>query len=432
MPATPARVPAIVPFWNRLPRILMYPLGSSALVVVGTFALAELIYLLPFIGLFTFLGLNAAMFRYCFECLRSTAEGYMEPPDVGSSAGGSIGWKFIGLLVILMILWAAATRMLGAGPGMIMGIFLCISMPAIAMTLAMEESISETLNPWKWITLMMGVGWSYLAVMGLCLVIMFSGMWAVSFVAPKLPLPVALVAMGAILNYALVVAFHLMGYMLYQFHENLEFVPETISMAQQFEAPADPAVGSLDEIGALVRDGKLEEATEKARAALRNTGGSAPLHAQYRKLLRAAGNNAALLEHGHERLAWLVDNDDERGAVDLLRDCQAIDPAFAPDTPTRITKLAYMASRQNQPKAALLLVDGFDLRHPKSQYVAQAGLLAAEILHEHMGKDDEAVAILRRLKEAVPSDSLMPDIDARLQSIERMIAATRRAKPALS
>jgi hypothetical protein len=321
--------------------------------------------------------------------------------------------------------------MLGGGPGLVIGIFLCISMPAIAMTLAMEESISETLNPWKWITLMMGVGWSYLALMGLCLVIMFSGLWAVSAVAPKLPLPVALVAMGAILNYALVVAFHLMGYMLYQFHENLEFVPETISMARTEAAP-DPASAPLDEIGALVRDGKLEEATEKARVALRSSGASAALHAQYRKLLRASGNTAALLEHGRERLVWLIDNDDERGAVELLRDCQAIDPKFSPETPTQITKLAYMAERQNQPKAALPLVEGFGERFPKSQFVAQSCLLAAEILHEHMGKDDEACAILRQLKATIPDDPLMPEIDARLQSIERMIAATRKPKPAHS
>jgi hypothetical protein len=431
MPAAPAASPDIVPFWNRLPRIMMYPLGSSALMVIGLFALAELVYMLPFVGFFTFFALNAAMFRYCFECLRSTADGYLEAPDIGSSATGNLGWKFIGLIVILIILELTAASMFGGMIGLLLAVFLCISMPAAAMTLAMEESVVETLNPLKWVTLMMGVGWSYLALMGLCLVILFSGLYAASAVTHGLPLPVALVTMGAILNYVLVMTFHLMGYMLYQFHENLGFVPESISMAAP-DLRADPARESLDEIGALVRDGKLEEATERARGLLRGQGGNPAVHAQYRKLLRAADNKTALLEHGRERIVYLIDNDDERGAVELLRECQAIDPKFSPESPTQVTKLAYMAERQNQPKAALPLVEDFEQRFPKSQYIGQACLLAAEVLHEHMGKDDEACAILRRLKAAIPDDPLMPDIDARLQSIERMIAATRKPKPALS
>jgi tetratricopeptide (TPR) repeat protein len=293
------------------------------------------------------------------------------------------------------------------------------------MTLAMEESLVEALNPIKWLAIMTGVGWPYLAVIGLCLVIFLSEGYAAYAVKGLLPLPVAIVAIGIISNYALVMTFHLMGYLLYQYHEEIGFVPE----AAKIERPtmkADPTQVSLDEVGALVREGKLEEATERVRGMLRGHGGSPAVHAQYRKLLRAADNKAGLLEHGRDDIVNLIDRDDDRAAVELLRECQALDPAFAPATALQVTKLAHMASRQNQPQAALLLVQDFHERFPKSQYVAANCLLAAEVLHEHMSQDEKACELLRYVKANAPDDPLMPEIDAKLQAIERMIAATRK------
>ncbi|HTA64569.1 MAG TPA: hypothetical protein VK753_03615 [Xanthomonadaceae bacterium] len=426
MPAqSPTASPAIVPFWNRLRQVMLYPLHGASMATIVLLALGRLILMLPFVGVFVFLVLVAAMYRYCFECLRSSADGYLLPPDVTLSEKSNIGWKFIGLIVILFILAAIVFAKLGPGLGWILLLFFGISLPGATMTLAMEENLAEALNPLKWLAIMTGVGWPYLAVIGLCLVIFLSEGYANQIVAGFLPLPVALVAIGIISNYALVMTFHLMGYLIYQYHENLGFVPEAIQMARPATNP-DPARNSLDEVGALVREGKLEEATERARELLRGHGGSPAMHAQYRKLLRAGDNRTGLLEHGRDYIIQLIDADDERAAVELLRECQTIDPAFAPATAVQVAKLAYMAWRQNQPQAAYLLVKDFEQRFPKSQYISQCGLLAVDVLHEHMGKDEEACVLLRHLQETVPGDSLMPEIDAKLAAIERMIAATKR------
>ena len=415
----------IVPFWDRLPSILLYPANGAAMSTIVVLALGRLMYLLPVFGAFAVLALFAAMYRYCFECLRSSADGYLKPPDVSASASGSIGWKFLGLMAILIIITLAVFLKMGAGPGWILVLFLVISLPGAAMTLAMEESLTEALNPLKWLAIMMGVGWPYLAVVGLCLVISASEGYAGQAAEHLLPKPVAVVAIGIISNYALVVTFHLMGYLVFQYHDRLGFDPESIQVAEA-TAPSNPAAASLDEVGALVREGKLEEATERTRALLQANGAVPAVNAQYRKLLRAANNTEGLLAHGREYLPKLIEGNEDRAAVDLLRECQALDPAFAPTSAMQVTKLAYMASRQNQPQAALLLVRNFEERFPKSQYIAQSCLLAAEVLHEHMSRDEEACALLRHLKETVPGDPLMPEIDSKLAAIEKMIAATKK------
>lgn len=428
---SPAVPVAIVPFWDRLPSVMLYPAHASAMATIVLLALGRLVFLLPFVGIFIALALVAAMYRYGFECLRSTADGYLQPPDVGSSSGSRIGWKFIGLILILIIVAAIVMAKLGPGPGLILLLFFGIALPGAIMTLAMEESLVAALNPLKWVAIMTGVGWPYLAVVGLCLVISLSEAYATQAVHGLLPLPVALVVIGIISNYALVMTFHLMGYLLYQYHEELGFVPEAAQLVRP-AARADPTQESLGEVSALVRDGKLEEATERTRALLRGHGASPAVHAQYRKLLRAADNKAGLLEHGRDSIGNLIDREDDRAAVELLCECQAIDPEFAPATALQVTKLAHMASRQNQPQAALLLVKDFHERFPNSQYVAANYLLAAELLHEHVGKDEEACALLVYLKQTVPNDPLMAEIDAKLQAIERMIAATRKPPRPLS
>lgn len=406
-----------------MPSIMLYPAHASAMATIVLLALGRLVFLLPFFGVFIVLALVAAMYRYGFECLRSTADGYLQPPDVGS--GSSIGWKFIGLIVVLFVVAIIVMAKLGPGAGMILLLFFGIALPGAIMTLAMEESLVAALNPLKWIAIMAAVGWPYLAVVGLCLVISFSEGYATHAVSGLLPLPVALVVIGIISNYALVMTFHLMGYLLYQYHEELGLVPEAAQLARPL-VNADPIQESLNEVSALVRDGKLEEATERTRGLLRGHGAGPAVHVQYRKLLRAADNKAGLLEHGRDQIGSLIDREDDRAAVELLRECQAIDPTFAPTTALQVTKLAHMASRQNQPQAALLLVKDFHVRFPNSQYVAANYLLAAELLHEHVGKDEEACALLVYVKQTVPNDPLMPEIDAKLQAIERMIAATKK------
>lgn len=85
-----------------------------------------------------------------------------------------------------------------------------------------------------------------------------------------------------------------------------------------------------------------------------------------------------------------------------------------------------MAAHVGQAQAALQLLDGFAQRFPNSQYVARNGLLAAELLHEKLGRDAQAREVLLDLKASHPNDPLMPEIDTLLATIERMIAATAK------
>ncbi|MBS0193305.1 MAG: hypothetical protein JSR34_03600 [Proteobacteria bacterium] len=425
--STPNSSATIVPFWNRLPAIMAYPAHAGALVTIVLLGLAQVLWLLPVVGWILALLATIALYRYAFECLQSSADGFMKPPEVSLGAR-SLGGKYIWLIVILAVLLVVATIVLGRGGGLVLMLVFGVCLPAATMTLAMTESLGEALNPLKWMTIIAAIGWPYLAMVGVSMAILLSKGYAQGFVVHFMPLPVALLSLGIISNYATIALFHLMGYVLYQYHEQLGLAPEAPQRLARPAEAVDPDQELLNEASALVRDGKLAEAIELLRGPIRR-GGTPAVHAQYRKLLRAADDKAGLLAHGRERIGVLVDQDDERGAVDLLRECQALDAGFAPETALQVSKLAHMAGRQNQPQAALQLLEGFAERYPGSQYIATNGLLAADLLHEKLGRDAQARDLLLDLKARVPNDPLLPDIDAKLATIQRMIAATAR-KPA--
>jgi len=412
---------SVPPFWNRLRQITLYPLHPGAMSTIVVLALCKLVVYIPF-GRFLSAAVTIAMYKYAFECLRATANGFMEPPEIAQSVERSTAVKQIWLIVIFVLTAIIVAALISPAAGLIVGIALGFALPGATMTLAMEESLGAALNPGKWLGILARIGWPYFAVALLCLVVSFSQSYASVFVAMLLPQVVAIVAVQFVSFYGLVVTFHLMGYLLYQYHHELGFEPESPQLSRIVAKP-DPDQEMLDRASALVQEGKPEDAQELLRGTLRARGGTPAVHALYRKLLRIADNNEELLRHGREYLSVLLAQEKDRPALELLRECQSIDPAFVPAEPGQITHLAQKAAQFGQPQVTLRLLAGFHKRYPKSKDVPQNYLLAASLLHERMNQDDQAIALLKFLKMTYPQHELATEFDTRLAMIEKIRSA---------
>lgn len=420
----PAQSAPIVPFWDRLREITRYPAHSSSMITIVVLALGNLAVFLPF-GRFLILLVTVAAYRYAFECLRATANGYLEPPEIAQSTDSDLGWKQIWLMAIFMIVSIFGVAVLGPKLGLLLMLFLGVSLPGATMTLAMDESLLGALNPAKWVAIVARIGWPYFAIVGLCVVIMASQSYAADLVSNVLPLFVALIVVGVISNYALVMTFHLMGYLIYQYHEDVGFEPVAPQMVKALARP-DPDQDVLDEAAGLVRDGKPENATELLRGYLRTRGGTPAVHTQYRKLLRLGNDRDELLRHGREYLNILLAQEKSLPALEILRECQMIEPTFGPTEADQVTELASVAARGGQAEVALRLLSGFHKRFPKSKDIPRNYLLVARLLHERMNQDEKSLGILKYLRANFPDDPLMGEIDQLSGMIERMMAATKK------
>lgn len=409
----------IDPFWNRLREITRYPAHFSALIPIVMFALANLLVFVPF-GFILALLADVAMYRYAFDCLRATADGWLEPPDKQWSGNSRVGWKYIGLMIVLAVFAGICFAVLGPGPGAVILLLLGLALPSATIVLAMTDSLSAALSPTKWLVIIMRIGWPYLAAVGLFLVVFLSERYAQGWVARIMPVHLAVVVIGVISNYALVVTFHLMGYLVYQYHEPLGYEPKRIQVEQAMHEP-DPDQDLLDEAAALVRDGKADEATALLYKQLHNRGGSTAVHGQYRKLLRLTGNTEGLLQHGSKYLGILLAQHENHAALELLRECRTLDRNFVPAKAKEVTVLARLAAERGQPQLALQLLSGFHERFPESPDIVENYLLVASLMHEHLNRDETARQLLLSLKAKYPDSPLMPEIDKRLALVEQMM-----------
>ncbi len=413
----------IVPFWNRLPAMVRYPAHMGSLITIILLGLARVLGLVP-LGFVWMLLVTVAMYRYAFDCLLATADGRMEPPEVSVTDDSGLGWKLIGLIIILYLFLGVCAHFMGRGAGVVVACLVGFALPAAIITLAMEQSLLRALNPGKWIGVITRIGWPYLAAVGLCLVVLFSQSHAEAWVARLVPKLGAIVLTGIIANYALVVTFHLMGYLVYQYQDAFGIVASGPQAYAPLGEP-DPDQDVLDEAAELVRDGDPAQATALLRSHLRGRGGTPRVHQQYRKLLRLADDKQGLLHHGREYLRLLLAQGNDNAALTLLRECRTIDPDFAPAEGDALTRLAKVAERSGQWQLALQLLSGFREQFPDSPDVVENQLLAATIAHERLNQDEKARDMLLDLKARHPASPLMPRIDARLALIEKMLQATR-------
>jgi hypothetical protein len=420
---TPA---TITPFWHRMRAITTYPLRGGAVFALFGLTLARLITILPLglLGLLLHVILWAGVYTYAVGILRNTANGHMDAPEFNVD-GDSGGRAQLVLQFMFVLMLFGGFAMFGPVGGTIVAIGLGLAMPGATIALALDGSLWNALNPVTWLAIATRLGWPYLAMTALCAVIVVSEANAQAMLR-FLPPVLDVFAGYLVATYAVFATFHLMGYVIYQYHEVLGY---EISRPLRLRDPnADPDQDVLDEVEAMVLAGDTDGAEKHLEHRLRVRGGTPAVHARYRRLLQVRGDNAGLLRHGREQLAVLMAQDQHKAALELVRQCLALDPAFAPTQPELVAPLARRAATTAQAKLAVQLLSGFEARHPGHADVAANGLLAAKLLAETLGDDAAARTLLANVRRAVGThDPLRGEIDAYQQFLDKLAAPVARA-----
>jgi len=417
--------PHIEPFWQRLPAISRYPAHASALTTIAVLAVCHLIVYIP-LGFLLDLLVWVALYKYAFECLRASADGRLEPPELAVSVDDELGWSQIWLQVAFGLLNVLGFVIFGPVGGSIVAIALAFALPGAIMSLAMDESLPRALNPMTWIAILARIGWPYLAVAALYFVFNVSQRYAQALVVPFLPPIVALIVFYFITHYVVIATFHLMGYLIYQYHDEVGYAPN-VAPPPLRRASDDPDQGLLDESAELVREGQPETAADLLGEQIRARGGSDAMHTQYRKLLALTGRRDEQLRHGRERISVLLVQDKDRRAVDVARECLDLDPAFQLAQADEITRVAAKAAEARSTEVALKLVSGFHKRYPKHRDIPQNYLLAAKLFAERMGRDAEAEQLLEHLSRAYPDHPLAAEVAAYRQFLVKLAPAPKPA-----
>lgn len=406
MPRVPV-VDADTPFRERLREGFGYPLRGGALATCVALALAHYVALLPaFIGLLGGALVWAATWRYAADCMRHTAHGYGEPPDVGVEGNDAAGWA---LTAIHLLAIACGVIAIVFWPALLWPVIVLFALilPAVDMTLAFDGNLALALNPAHLGRVMAGFGGAYLVPVAINLLLGALVVLA-SVATAALPRLLALPLFAFAYTYLVILAFHLMGGMLHQRREHFGIDAQAEMLAA--------AAGQDDDSRLAAHAGEL--ATEDPQAALHLLAGrlqdrAAPplLHETYRGLLRRQGLRDGLLVHGQIWIAALVAGNEATRALRLVQECSELDPAFLPDDPGNAATLAELAARQGMNRMAARLCRGFVKAWPRDERAPRCALLGARLLGGPLGQGAEALVLLGRLGTLPADHPLRADFD---------------------
>jgi hypothetical protein len=404
---------ADAPFGERLRSGFGYPLRGAGLATCVVLALIHYVGLLPsWIGALASAFVWAATWRYAADCMLHTANGYADPPNVGSDGDSASGW---GLTAIHLLIVALCVLSIVFFPRLLwpMLILSALALPAIDMSLAFDGNLALAINPLNWGRVIAAFGTAYLVPVAINLLLGILIVLA-SLTSALLPRLLALPLFAFAYTYLIVLAFHLMGVMIHQRHERFGLEPEAPKLAKAGGQDADEIL--LAEVDALA-DADPAAATTLLVARMQDRVAPTSLHMAYRRLLQRQNLRDGLLVHGQIWIAALIAQGESRRALGLLQECCGIDATFVPDDPRTCGELADLAARLGMSRIALHLCNGFLAHWPRDPQAPHYGLLAARQLAGHVDQHAEATALLDRLATAWPEHPLRAEIDAQRRQL---------------
>ncbi len=405
------REPEIKPVWHVIPRFFHYPFKPRVLPMLAFISAASVLTLLPVLGFFIWLLLWAMLFKLSYEILSSTASGMMEGPPSVTQMSDGIMFKHIGLLLTLGIAYVLIVGMVGSLLfALVLGLFLMLAMPAAMMTLAMTQSLLQAINPVTWVHIMRTTGWAYLLTTVFLLLMLLSQNQAEAWLLPVVGGSMLLFSVVStfISAYFMAASFHLMGYLLYQFHDELGIDAAPPAVRDETGDDQDPLI---DEASALVREGQIDQAVNMLGEEIRQHGAERPVHDYYRKLLLNRGDKNALLDHGRKYIPMLLHSlNDSAKALDVARECLEADPRFRLTNPDDVLPLARLAFAQRRHDLVLKLTSGFAKRHQQHPDLAENYFLAAQSMLEKGEDTGKPVGLVRQLRKRFPDHPLADDM----------------------
>lgn len=390
----------VQPFWHRLPNFFLYPFQPRVLAVFAALVAGTAVTgTLPMIGaIIVSLVLSLFLTKYGLDILARTAEGRLDAPPLDGETllqGYELPFKLLAVFIAIGITAAIVATTFG----WVMLIFIVAALfllPASIMTLAFTRSLGQALHPGELVRMVRATGWGYVALLG-CLFLLNGGSsTALQWLGSELP-PDQLILLSSLLQYYFMfVMFHLMGYLLYQYHERIGYQPDAIAETADETDPERQVIQDF-----IDEENHAAAITELKRLIQRNPN-DLELRMWLYRVARSAADDKTLLSQAGGLLEDLIDAGRVRDATEVYRTCQDIDAEARPARASDYLPLARMMLEANEPGRVLKLANGFHRNFPGSDETPPLYLLVAEVMADHRKQPDKACAVLDFIRRNFP------------------------------
>lgn len=337
----------ITPFWQRLPLFFLYPLQQQLIWRPAVYALVGGgLWLLgrsgddgfsPVILIVTVLvglGLSIDLMRQAFRILEQTSLGNLryadfdEPDDMHKMSPYKLYFVMLvqGIFVAIMADLHPFLELLGNALANLM-------LPASIMVLGHTHSFTDAINPFNVFKMIKACGWPYLALWAFGFILSQCAPITIELFLGKLPITMLIGLAIFVCAYFTLVGFNLMGYTMYQYHQEIGYAPDrnfeinALASSRQHRPLSDDEI-LAQQIGALIRDGDINLAIEMVWEELRYDQFNAQLSSHYAKLLMLKGDKGKQLEYAPRHLFTLARSGKPGRIGDAWRQTRQLDPEF--------------------------------------------------------------------------------------------------------
>ena len=179
----------------------------------------------------------------------------MDPPDMSDAFTGGITLmlKLFGLILVLMIGLGVLANYIPTLAGFF-GVLLVICLPAMLIRFAQNEEVFEAANPIAALQLILAIGLPYGLMLAFIVIMM--GSMGILYELVGAHFGIVSVALQSLIgNYYLVVIFHLPGYMLFQYQDQLGYT----ARLQGDQEPRSMEDNLLAKASVLLKEGELDK-----------------------------------------------------------------------------------------------------------------------------------------------------------------------------
>ena len=414
----------IVPFWSRLSKFFLYPFKLQPLLLMIALSLAAAVFSRP--GLFPFLiqvAVWGVLLKYSFAALKSTAQGVLSPPRItpeNISNEFGIVFKQLAIYIVIGFVFFKVTQSAGIFVGLVLAGLAILSIPAMVIVLVASNSLVHALNPVIFAGMAWRIGWGYLLMYLFYTLLGAAPVVLGRMVIAHLPSELQSFLFTMAKSYYLIVSYHLMGYVVFQYHEEIGYELDFEDQALPEEA-ANPEEDKdrelLNRANMLVKEGKLDEAIACLKGDPDAISGNLVVAERFYNLLKTRERFPEMVEHAKPYMDLLAKGNQKERLCEVLLECLSHNPAFTP-APFTLFKAAGVLNEAGKPKEAVRAYDRFIKANSNHRMIPKAYFLAAGIINEKLKDPRKASGILRGIIKKYPGHEMIPHVERYLGQIK--------------
>ena len=420
----------IQPFWIRLPQFFIYPFKLHPFVLILILSLAGILLSgQSFIFLVLRIVLWGILLKYSFSALRATAKGNLIPPKISPetiSEDFFQVFKQVGLYIIIGIAFVYVSAKFGPIIGILFLIFALGLIPAMLILLVTTGSLLHAINPVLSTRLALRIGWGYL-LMYFFLILLGTAPAALGhYLWMFLPAGLSEFLFGLAKNYYTVISYHLMGYVILQYHQEIGYkieiedfkgfgVPVPVPAPSDEQTDKSPEI--INQVNMLIKEGKLDEAINYIQKQTDNTGiTDLTLSERYMKLLKMKKRGAELFKHCLTHVNLLCRDNQKAKALPIYTKCLAHDKNFTPEAGAMF-KIGGWLNESGKTKSAIATYQRLVKTYPDNALVPKAYFRSAQLCYDRLMKPEQARKILNAVLKKYPDHEIAPQVKAYLGSL---------------